>query len=116
MTNVVVLIYRLREWPLSAVTNRFELRCQLKQFFSFHFILNYLYRVKTFSSYGKKTALQCALLKQKRKNKKKRKKINYSINSKFYLIHCQINSLKKPNFNYSYPTEKRKLNCNRKEN
>ena len=28
------------------------------------------------------------------KKKQKEKKINYSINSKFYLIHCQINSLK----------------------
>ena len=29
--TVFVLIYWLREFPLSAVTNRFELRCQLKQ-------------------------------------------------------------------------------------
>ena len=28
---VFVLIYRLREFPLSAVTNRFELSCQLRQ-------------------------------------------------------------------------------------
>ena len=60
-----------------------------KMYFIHSFILNYLYRVKTFSSYGKKTALQCALLKQKRKNKKKKKLIT-QINSKFYLIHCQI--------------------------
>ena len=29
--TVFVLICRLRESPLSAVTNRFELKCQLKQ-------------------------------------------------------------------------------------
>ena len=28
---VFVLNYRLRQFPLSTVTNRFELRCQLKQ-------------------------------------------------------------------------------------
>ena len=58
----------------------------------------------------------CPVKTEKKKQKEKKKRINYSINSKFYLIHCQINSLKKPNFNYSYPTEKRKLNCNRKQN
>ena len=33
------LIYWLREFPLSAVANRFELRCQLKQLF---FVLQHL--------------------------------------------------------------------------
>ena len=60
-------------------------------FHSFHFKL--FIQGKNIQFIRKKTALQCALLKQKRKNKKK-EKINYSINSKFYLIHCQINSLK----------------------
>ena len=46
---------------------------------SFHFILNYLYRVKNIQFIREKTALQCALLKQKRK--KQKEKINYSINS-----------------------------------
>ena len=34
---VFVLIYWLREFPLSAVTNRFELRCQLKQLISLYY-------------------------------------------------------------------------------
>ena len=31
LAAMFVLIYRLSEFPLSAFTNRFELRCQLKQ-------------------------------------------------------------------------------------
>ena len=49
-----------------------KIQCERKLniFISFHFKL-FIQGKKTFSSYGRKTALQCALLKRKRKTKRK---------------------------------------------
>ena len=70
---VLVLIYRLREFPLSAATYRFELRCQLKQLFGI--VLQNLSLFVRYDTVDIHTLGTRAKNNKKKKIKKDRKKV-----------------------------------------